>query len=304
MAFKGLGKGLSEMLSTSDSAAKKDAAVSLAKSGDAKMQPLFGRTIVFVPVGDILPNPRQPRKHFDEAALKDLSASIKAHGVLQPIIVRKRENNKYELVAGERRWRAAKLAKLESVPALVKSFGDETSLEQAIIENVQREDLNAIEEAESYLLLMKEFGLTQEQVAEKVGKARSSIANTLRLNELPREIKESLRENEITAGHARAILAVSGATEQIRVWKQVLQNKLNVRDVESLTNKKVSDKKSKPNKTKSAEGLTNIERNLAAKFATKVEVSGTEHKGSITIKYFSRDDLERLYALLWKNEVI
>ncbi|GBR76855.1 chromosome partitioning protein ParB [Candidatus Termititenax persephonae] len=307
MAFnKGLGRGLSEMLSASGASAQRDAATvaaALGKGGEPSPQALFGRTIIYIAIGDIVPNPRQPRKYFDDSSLTELSASIKAHGVIQPLIVRKKENH-YELVAGERRWRAAKMAQLNSVPALVKSFADDVSLEQAIVENVQREDLHALEEAESYLLLMKEFGLTQEQVAEKVGKARSSVANSLRLNELALEVKESLRENEITAGHARAILAAGAATEQIKVWKQILLNKLNVREAESLTGKKNKEKKVKDEQTKKSVELMDMERKLTEKFATKIDLSGTEQKGSIAIKYFSRDDLERIYALLLTNEVI
>ena len=207
-------------------------------------------------------------------------------------------------MAGERRWRAAQQSGLDKVPVVVKDMNDEVSLEQSIIENVQREGLNALEEAESYALLMKEFGLTQEQVADKVGKARSSVANTLRLNDLPLEVKDSLRKNEITAGHARAILAAGNVIEQLKICRKVLQNKLNVRDAENLTAKKTNAKQiNKNGMTKSTE-LINIERKLAEKFATKVELSGNEQTGGITIKYFSRDDLERIYTLLLTNEVI
>ena len=302
---RGLGKGLGALLQSTGGSAQKEAesiAASLSKA-DGKIQPLFGRSVLHVSVTEVIPNPRQPRKTFAADALSELAASIKIHGVIEPLLVRRKEN-KYELVAGERRWRAAQQAGLDKVPVVVKDMNDEVSLEQSIIENVQREDLNALEEAESYALLMKEFGLTQEQVAEKVGKARSSVANALRLNELPREVKDSLRKNEITAGHARAILAAGNVIEQLRAWKQVLQNSLNVRDTENLTAKKIKAKQINKNATPKSTELINMEQALTGKFATKVELSGNEQKGGITIKYFSRDDLDRIYTLLLTNEVI
>jgi ParB family chromosome partitioning protein len=301
---RGLGKGLGALLQATSSAQKEadNVAASLSKT-DGKIQPLFGRSILYLAAAEIVPNPRQPRKNFAPDALAELAASIKIHGVIEPLIVRRKEN-KYELVAGERRWRAARQAGLDKVPAVVKDMQDEVSLEQSIIENVQRENLNALEEAESYALLMKEFSLTQEQVAEKVGKARSSIANTLRLNDLPREVKDSLRKNEITAGHARAILAAGNVIEQLKVWKQVLQNNLNVRDAENLTAKKTKTKQVNKNGNEKSAELTNIEQKLTSKFATKVELSGNEHNGGITIKYFSRDELDRIYTLLLTNEVV
>ncbi|MDR1114101.1 MAG: ParB/RepB/Spo0J family partition protein [Candidatus Margulisbacteria bacterium] len=302
---RGLGKGLGALLQSTGGSAQKEAenvAASLSKT-DGKLQPLFGRSILHISVTEIVPNPRQPRKNFALDALAELAASIKVHGVIEPLIVRKKEN-KYELVAGERRWRASQQAGLDKVPVVVKGLSDEVSLEQSIIENVQREGLNALEEAESYALLMKEFSLTQEQVAEKVGKARSSVANTLRLNELPREVKESLCRNEITAGHARAILAAGNVIEQLRVWKKVIQNNLNVRDAENLTARKNKTKQVKKNETEKSDELTNIEQKLTAKFATKVELSGDEQNGLISIRYFSHDELDRIYTLLLTNEVI
>ncbi|MDR1453763.1 MAG: ParB/RepB/Spo0J family partition protein [Candidatus Margulisbacteria bacterium] len=302
---RGLGKGLGALLQSTGGSAQKEAdnvAASLSKT-DGKIQPLFGRSILYISVTEIVPNPRQPRKNFAPDTLGELAASIKIHGVIEPLIVRKKEN-RYELVAGERRWRASQQAGLDKVPVVVKGISDEVSLEQSIIENIQREGLNALEEAESYALLMKEFNLTQEQVAEKVGKARSSVANALRLNDLPLEVKDSLRKNEITAGHARAILAAGNVIEQLKVWRKVLQNNLNVRDTESLTAKKTNAKQLNRDAIEKSAELINIEQRLAAKFATKIELNGNEHEGGITIKYFSRDDLERIYALLLTNEVI
>lgn len=298
---RGLGKGLDALLSSTTTGVKKDTTGIAMPTTNLAM--FSGKTIISLNVTDIVPNPRQPRHIFTESALKELAASIKEHGVAQPLLVRKK-GDKYELIAGERRLRASKLAGLAKVPVVIKEMSDEESLEIAIIENVQREDLNAMDEAESYQLLMNEFKLTQEQVAQKVGKARSSIANSLRMIELPADIKESLRTGEITAGHARAILAAGDPAAQTALWKKILSENLNVRDAEKVasTAKKPAAKPAeKPSKPFT---ITTLEQELTQKFSTKVEVSGTEEKGTIQIKYFSRDDLDRIYALIARNEVI
>lgn len=296
---RGLGRGLEALLSSTVNSASKEASV--ISSSVSKVSPVMfsGKTIVSVAVSDILPNPRQPRKSFSIGTLQELSASIKIYGVIQPLIVRKKDD-KYELVAGERRLRAAKLAGVEKVPVVIRDMSDESSLEQAIIENVQREDLNALEEAESYALLMKEFGLTQEEVSVRVGKARSSVANTLRLNDLPKEVKESLLKNEITAGHARAVLAAGNVLDQLRLWAKIVKENMNVREAE----KEVSKKPEKVVKLGKSAQLSKIEQEFASKLMTKVELSGTEQKGVISIKYASKDDLDRLYSLIVHNEVI
>lgn len=298
---RGLGKGLDALLSSTTTGVKKDTTGIAMPTTNIAM--FSGKTIVSLNVEDIVPNPRQPRHIFTESALKELSASIKEHGVAQPLLVRKK-GDKYELIAGERRLRASKLAGLAKVPAVIKEMSDEESLEIAIIENVQREDLNAMDEAESYELLMQEFKLTQEQVAQKVGKARSSIANTLRLVELPKDIKESLRTGEITAGHARAILATGDTTAQLELWKKIINENMNVREAEKVSatvKKPAAPPKEKPAKPFT---ITTLEQELTQKFSTKVEVAGNEEKGTIQIKYFSRDDLDRIYALIARNEVI
>lgn len=298
---RGLGKGLDALLSSTTTGVRKDTTGIAMPTTNLAM--FSGKTIISLNIEDIIPNPRQPRHIFNETALKELAASIKGHGVAQPLLVRKK-GQQYELVAGERRLRASKLAGLTKVPVVIKDMSDEESLEIAIIENVQREDLNAMDEAESYQLLMQEFKLTQEQVAQKVGKARSSIANALRMVELPSEIKESLRTGEITAGHARAILAAGDTAQQTELWKKILSENLNVRDAEKVaatTKKPTAKPLEKPAKPFT---ITTLEQELTQKFSTKVEVSGTEEKGTIQIKYFSRDDLDRIYALIARNEII
>lgn len=254
-----------------------------------------GRTILNISTSEIVPNPRQPRHTFDQNSLQELADSIKEHGIAQPLLVRQ-VDNKYELIAGERRWRAAKLARLDSVPVIVKNISNEKSLEIAIIENVQREDLNAIDESESYSLLMKEFDLTQEEVAEKVGKSRSAIANSLRLNDLPKEIKDSIRKDEITAGHARAILGAGDERKQIQMWKDILENGLSVRNAEGIASS-TRQKKSKTASAKASTGsplINDVRDKFSSFFGTKVLVQGNEQKGRIEITYYSKDDLERI----------
>ena len=300
MNKRGLGKGLDALLSPTTTGIKRDTTGIGMPTTNLAM--FSGKTVISLNVEDIIPNPRQPRHVFTESALKELADSIKGHGVAQPLLVRKKDN-KYELIAGERRLRASKLAGLTKVPVIIKEMTDEESLEIAIIENIQREDLNAMDEAESYELLMREFKLTQEQVSQKVGKARSSIANSLRLVDLPSEIKESLRLGGITAGHARAILAAGDIEAQTSLWKKIITENLNVRDAE----KNVSIVKKKPTPSFQPAKpftITTLEQELTQKFSTKVEVSGTEEKGTIQIKYFSRDDLDRIYALISRNEII
>ncbi|MBU0672224.1 MAG: ParB/RepB/Spo0J family partition protein [Candidatus Margulisbacteria bacterium] len=192
-----------------------------------------GRTIVNIDITKVVPNPRQPRSSFAKEGLEDLASSIKEQGVIEPILVRMR-TGKYELVAGERRWRAAKQAGLTVIPSIVKDFTDEQSLELALIENLQREDLNPMDEAEGYSRLIQEFKLTQDQVAKKVGKNRTTVTNMLRILTLPEKIKHSLAKEEISVGHARALLAISDAAKQLEIWKQIISNHLNVRDVEIL----------------------------------------------------------------------
>lgn len=308
---RGLGKGLESLLSSTTTTAQKDAAMMTAKSDPHKLAMFSGKTVVSLNVLDIIPNPRQPRHTFKEESLQELANSIKEHGIAQPLLVRKK-GDKYELVAGERRLRASKIAGLIRVPAVIRDMSDEESLEIAIIENIQREDLNALDEAESYLLLIKEFNLNQEEVAKKVGKARSSVANALRLNDLPKEIKDSLRLGEITAGHARAILAVANIMDQLRLWEKIKNENLNVRDSEKIASAQSERQKNRPAGVDNNKGMennkpgsfVNIEQELSQKFSTKVELSGTEHKGVINIKYFSRDDLDRIYSMILKNEII
>jgi ParB family chromosome partitioning protein len=266
-----------------------------------------GRTIVNIETGKIVPNPRQPRTEFDHEAMIELAESIKAQGIAQPVLVRIR-GGKYELVAGERRWRAAKRVGLNVIPAIVKDFTDEESLEISLIENLQREDLNPMDEAEAYVRLAEEFGLTQAEIAKRVGKNRSTIANMMRLTELPREIQVSLRKGQITVGHARPMLALRGPSNQIAAWKEILKNNLTVRDVEQLVmgkGKRITQVSGgRKRKLTKNEELNDITELLTSHLGTKVRIYGTRKRGKIEIDYFSQEDLERLIELITGGEMI
>lgn len=279
MAKRGLGKGLGALI----------------PKGSVLMG---GRTIVNVDLASITTNPRQPRQSYSQESLKELAASIKEQGIIEPVLARLRAG-KYELIAGERRFRAAKLAGISSIPAIVKDFSDEQSLELALIENLQREDLNPMDEAEGYEKLMKDFSRTQEEVAKKVGKGRSTVANLLRLLSLPEKIKKSLRQQEISFGHARAILAAENADKQIELWQQILTNKLNVRDVEVLSGGKKQAKKGgrKRAYTQNTE-LNALVEKLTTYFGTKVKIFGTATRGKIEVEYYSTEDLNRVLELI------
>lgn len=278
---KRLGKGFEALLSQSP-----------------KMSMASGRTLMTVAVEEIVPNPRQPRRHFDEAALDELSQSIAAHGVAQPLLVRRLENG-YELIAGERRLRAAKKAGLTVVPVVIKDITDEQSLELAIIENVQREDLNPIDEAKSYRQLIDEFNYTQATVAERMGKPRPTIANLLRLLDLPQYAQDALEANYITLGHAKALMAVEGEQLQKAAFEQMVAGKMNVRATEQIS--KISKNKVETPKPEVPYALREVTQELSSYLGTKVTVAGDEKRGYVNIHYFSKDDLERILELIKKN---
>ena len=264
-----------------------------------------GRTIVNIEIDKVVPNPRQPRTTFNAENLRDLANSIVEQGVIEPILIRMQQG-RYELVAGERRLRAARIAGMTSIPAIIKDFTDEQSLELSLIENLQREDLNPIDEAEGYARLTEEFNLTQEKIAKKVGKDRSTITNMLRILVLPDEIKESLRNREISVGHARALLALDEATKQIKTWQQIIKNNLSVRDVEILTTGRSDKARIKKGGRKRA-FTKNVELNalvetLTTHLGTKVKILGTPERGRIEIEYYSKEDLERVLELILREK--
>lgn len=241
------------------------------------------------------PNKDQPRKKFDEEALKELADSIKIHGVLQPILVVNRDG-RYLIVAGERRWRASKLAGIKEIPCIVEDFTNAEIKEISIIENLQRKDLSPIEEAKAIKELIDEFGWTQEVVAERLGKSRPAISNTLRILSLEPEVIEMIENGKLSAGHAKSLVVVTDKDAQIRLAKQVCEKKLTVRDLEQAVKSK------KPKSTNASSNLSNefheLIMDMQRVFGTKVSVIGAENRGRIYIDYFSKDDLDRIYDLI------
>jgi ParB family chromosome partitioning protein len=247
----------------------------------------------------ITPNRYQPRLNFSKDELEDLSGSIKEQGVLQPLLVRKSKTG-YELIAGERRLRASKMAGLDKVPVIIKDISDTGLLELSIVENIQRENLNAIEEADAYHRLVDEFAFTQEQVAARVGKSRSAVANFLRLRQLSGQIKLSIVEGTLSMGHARALLGAESASQQEAVWKEVISKGLSVRQTESLIKKLKSQKKKPQKPTFSTDDnyLKSITEDLSRRFGTKVEIKRKGKKGKVEIEFYGNEDLGRLIDLL------
>ncbi|UWV46944.1 ParB/RepB/Spo0J family partition protein [Acetivibrio thermocellus] len=283
MNKKGLGKGLGALISS--------AGEEKADSG-----------VIEVKINDIEPNTNQPRKYFDTEKLEQLAESIRKHGVVQPIIVR-RENGTYRIVAGERRWRAARLAGLTTIPVIEKDLSNKQIMEIALIENIQREDLNPIEEAEAYHRLLNEFNMTQEELSNSIGKSRSAIANTIRLLGLPDKVKEKLIEGRITSGHARALLAIDNRELQEKLCDEIIDKNLTVRQVELLVKKKLAELSGSENKRNKNEKINKeeylkIEENLQNIFGTKVKLINNNKKGKIMIEYYSEEELERLIELL------
>tara|TARA_Y100001936_G_scaffold246222_1_gene289724 strand:- start:1335 stop:2201 length:867 start_codon:yes stop_codon:yes gene_type:complete len=254
-------------------------------------------------IDEISPNRFQPRNYFDDEKLGDLVASIKAHGVLQPVVVQKADSG-FELIVGERRWRASKKLKLKKIPAVIREVNDAQSLEIAIIENIHRQDLNPIEEAEAYIRLLDEFELTQEMVAEKVGKSRTAIANIIRLLKLSRPTKEDLISGKISMGHARALLGLEDSNQRESLRKEIFKQDLTVRQTESRV-KKIKrggmQKLASPNASKNI-FIKDLERDLARRLGTKVDITPKKKGGKLIVTYYSNEDLERIQVLMGKVE--
>jgi ParB family transcriptional regulator, chromosome partitioning protein len=247
-------------------------------------------------IEELRPNRYQPRKNFNDADQKQLVASIKKSGIIQPIIVRKQAKG-YEIIAGERRWRAAQAAGLKDVPIVLREATDMETAEISLIENIQREELNPLEEADAYITLIEKFKISQEEVSSRVGKDRSTIANTLRLLKLPAKAKAALIEKKITSGHARCLLSLGSIEEQIKVLDLILKKELNVRETERLvqnTRKQPADKKASP----PDRYLSDLEKALTKRFMAKVQIRGNARKGAIEVRFTSMDELNRLAGLI------
>lgn len=248
-----------------------------------------------LPISEITPNKDQPRKTFDEAALDELAESIKQHGVLQPLLVRPLPNGGYQLVAGERRWRASRRAGLREVPVVVKELTDTETMEIAIIENLQREDLNPIEEAEGLQALIDKCGFTQEEVASSVGKSRPAIANSLRLLRLPEEVRELTRDGKISAGHARALISLDNDALIIEAAENVIKNKLTVRDVERLAKTRDKGNSVSQKRYKRRDSFYDeVELTLSEILGRKVKVYNGKGKGTLEIEFYSQEDLKNI----------
>ncbi len=256
-----------------------------------------------VDIDKIEPNKNQPRKRFEENALEELAESIKEHGVIQPIILKKIDSG-YEIIAGERRWRASKIAGIKKIPAVVKNIDDLKAFETALVENLQREGLNPMEEAKSYKRLIEEFSLSQEEAAKKVGKSRSVVANVMRLLNLDERVQVFVSENKLSNGHGRALLGISDNNIQFETAEKIIEEELSVRETENLVKKiteNIDNKKDKKQKDEikfKTDNYKYIENDLKSIFGTKVKLSNNKNKGKIEIEYYSDDDLDRLIGII------
>ncbi|MDD6310863.1 MAG: ParB/RepB/Spo0J family partition protein [Firmicutes bacterium] len=254
--------------------------------------------VLYIDINDIKPNATQPRKHFDEEKLQELAESIKQHGLIQPIVLRKMDKG-YEIVAGERRWRAARLIALKKIPCIIRELSDEENMLLAIIENMQREDLNPIEEAEGIKQMIETYGLTQEQVSISVGKSRPYITNSLRLLKLPEVVRNLTEAGKITTGHARALAAIKDENTQIILANRTAEEGLSVRQIEKLAGEAKKDpKKASRKKAQKSADEKRLEEDLKNALGTKVNLKKSGKKGKIEIEYYSREELERLIELL------
>ena len=278
---RGLGRGLGALL------------------GDAALQSQEGGSLS-LPISQVEPGLKQPRKRFEDAALQDLADSIRTHGIIQPLTVRRLSSGYYQIIAGERRWRAAKLAGLTEVPAVIIEADDRKTMELALIENLQREDLNPIEEANGYKSLMEDYGLTQEEAARRVGKSRPAVANALRLLALPDPVCQLLEEGKLSAGHARAILAVPPGEAQMKLAKKVVADGLSVRQTESLAKRLAEGEKEAPAPKGDDLSIYDraAEKDLGARLGRKVHIVRGRRKGRIELEYYDPEDLNALLDLL------
>ena len=279
---RGLGRGLGALL------------------GDAALQSQEGGSLS-LPISQVEPGLKQPRKRFDEDSLQDLADSIRTHGVIQPLTVRRLASGYYQIIAGERRWRAAKLAGLTEIPAVIIEADDRKVMELGLIENLQREDLNPVEEANGYKVLMDEYGLTQEEVAQRVGKSRPAVANALRLLALPDPVHQLLEEGKLSAGHARAILAAPTGELQKKLAQKVIAEDLSVRQTEALAKRLAAGEKEPPSPPPGPDltiYLRAAEKSLAARFGRKVNIISGKKKGKIELEYYNPEDLNTLLDLL------
>lgn len=292
---KGLGKGLDSLIPDN----KSIKSVTSEKSAEVKNEADIKEGVLTMKINEVEPNRDQPRKNFDEDALLELSDSIKQFGVLQPLLVRKRKDY-YEIIAGERRWRAAKLAGVKEVPVIVKEYTDQEILEIGLIENIQRENLNPIEEAIAYKRLLEEFNLKQDEVAERVSKSRTAVTNSMRLLKLSDKVQQMIIDDMISTGHARALLAIDDPELQYTLANKIFDEKLSVRETEKLVKEIKNPKKPKEKKViENAFIYQDLEEKMKSVFGTKVSIASKgKGKGKIEIEYYSDDELEHLFDMM------
>ena len=289
---RGLGRGLDSLFGSLEEESSENV-----KDVEVKVETVVVNEPKEIEIGLIDRNPDQPRTIFDEVALQELASSIKVHGVIQPIIV-KEVQGRYVIIAGERRWRASRLAGLKTIPCVIKNYTEQEISEIAIIENLQREDLNPIESAKAIKNLIQQYSLTQDEVADKIGKSRPAVANTLRLLSLPEQIIALVEKNKLTAGHARALLAIDNPAKQKEIAVAIIEKGLTVRDVENII-KNVNKPKAEPAKPKEKSlELKDFENKIKRALSTSVSIKGNDNKGKIVIDYYSVDDLNRIYEIL------
>lgn len=294
MAVKrgGLGKGLDSLIPDNKSARK--------TVNEVKKEEIQSSGPIMMKINDVEPNREQPRKNFEEDALLELADSIKQFGILQPLIVQKRKDY-YEIIAGERRWRAAKLAGVKEVPVIIKDYTNQEILEISLIENIQRENLNPIEEAMAFKKLLNEFNLKQDEVAERVSKSRTAVTNSMRLLKLNEKVQQMIIDDMISTGHARALLAIDDEEQQYMIANKIFDEKLSVRETEKLVKELKNPKKEKPQKpeVKNTFVYEDLEEKIKNIIGTKVHVNHkTNGKGKIEIEYYSDNELERIFDLL------
>ena len=290
---RGLGKGLDSMIP------KKVVSEQVKKKEEKNVS-----RETLIRVSEIEPNREQPRKNFNEDALQELAESIKLYGILQPLLLQKKDN-RYEIIAGERRWRAARIAGLKEVPAIIKEYSSREVIEIALIENIQREDLNPIEEAQAYQQLIKDYNLKQDELAERVAKSRTAITNSIRLLKLAPKVQEMLIDELISSGHARALLPIEDAEKQTIIAHKVFDQKLSVRETEKLVRDLQTEKTEKTSKKKDENDIfyRDLEEKIKNIIGTKVSIqSKSKKKGKIEIEYYSPEDLERILDLLMSIE--
>jgi ParB family chromosome partitioning protein len=300
MKKKGLGRGLSALLSDSEDE-KLETEVTDAHLASAAASASNNPSLNEIPVGEIEVNPFQPRQHFDPVALQELADSIRIHGIIQPITVRRMAPQQYQLISGERRFQASKLAGLEAIPAYIRTANDQQMLEMALIENIQRENLNPIEIALSYQRLISECNLKQEELGDRVGKNRSTVTNYLRLLKLPPEIQIALRDQQVSMGHARAIVSIEQPDQQLYLFQKMVAEDLSVRKVEELARQlgtRPSREASAKEPASANREIVNLQTQLSSHFGTKVRVNSDGKTGEIKIPFFSVEDLNRILDII------